>query len=419
MSKLPLHLGQTLDGQPFTLPLSALERHFLALGGTGSGKTVLSKAVIEECIRYCLPCVAIDLQGDILTLAKQSGFVPDVPGVVHPSDVTRAKYAERLDFRVWTPGSDAGLPVSFAPNMAIPAGVSQTDRDRSIGEIARAICAMVGSKKEDVRLAIYTVIDYADQLGIPCDTIEDLAQLLDDSPEPLWQELQQLVTERVCDSTAKSLRLKLRGDNYVKYGLGQPIDVWELFGCRVPGPRFENPPRARLSVIYLAHLADDDKMAFLSLLFSAMYRWMLSQTEKPSGVLYMDEIAPFCPPVAKPPTKEGLMLLLRQARKYGLGCVLATQSPGDLDYKALGQIGTVALGKVTQRQDIGKVDAYLRTFPDVDVDAIMEALPGASKGRFVILNSDHLAAPTPIQARWLATEHGPVVPEHDISSLIR
>ncbi|MHC4238034.1 MAG: ATP-binding protein [Planctomycetota bacterium] len=209
------------------------------------------------------------------------------------------------------------------------------------------------------------------------------------------------------ESRRKSMLSKLKvatiGLNGQRYNLGQSIDVNQLFGLKVPGPAYEG--RARLSIIYLAHLSQDHQQEFLATLFASMYQWMLTQGDDLSGLLYMDEIAPFCPPVAKPPAKAGLMLLLRQARKYGLCTVLATQSPGDLDYKALGQIGTVALGRMSQRQDVGKVDGFLRSMANIDAGAISEGLANHKQGEFIVINPNHLSGPQAIKARWLATEH--------------
>ena len=136
-----------------------------------------------------------------------------------------------------------------------------------------------------------------------------------------------------------------------------------------------------------------------------MYRWALLQPSESQTLFYMDEIAPFCPPVAKPPAKSGLMLLLRQARKYGLGMVLATQSPGDLDYKGLAQIGTVGLGRIKQQQEIAKVATYLANMPGADVDSLVAGLPDKRPGEFTILCPDHLESPAEIRVRWLTRSH--------------
>jgi len=195
----------------------------------------------------------------------------------------------------------------------------------------------------------------------------------------------------------------MSGSSQLLYSTGDCIDVPELLGLRRPGPAWEG--KARLSIIYLAHLSPDEQQLFLSLLFSSMSRWMLSLDGSLAGLLYIDEVAPFCPPVRKPPAKQGLINLLKQARKYGLCLSLATQSPGDLDYKALGNIGTVALGRVTQRQDIAKIEGLLRSMPNIDSQGLVRTLPAQRPGEFILVNNEHLAGPTSMRSRWLATEH--------------
>jgi len=411
--KLPIHLGQTVCGESFTLPLEAMKRHFLALGGTGSGKTVLCKAVVEECIRYNLPCLAVDLQGDLLSLGLHSDHTPE--GAVPVSDVTVAKYRERLDVKVWTPGSSLGIPLSFAPDMAVPNEVGVEDKVRAFGAAASGLGSMLGDKKESTVAGLHMILEYADNLRLCCSTLDDLALFLKDPPFDLAELMEPFMPAKARKKVLESLTVKRVGVNRLLFDLGQPVDVAELFGLRVPGPAQQG--KARLSIIYLAHLSPDQQQIFLALLFSAMYRWMLTQNDNLSGLFYMDEIAPFCPPVKSPPAKDGLMLLLRQARKYGLCCLLATQSPGDVDYKALGQFGTLALGKIDQERALSKVGPVIRAYPGMDSDAIIDSLRRPSRGRFVVINSDHLEEPTPIQGRWLATEHR-LVEQDDIGKMV-
>jgi len=398
--KLPLHLGRTTGGDPFSLPLDALRRHALVLGGTGSGKTIFCKAIVEECLRYGLPAIAIDLQGDILALANQSGFVPG--GAVPPSDVTRAKLAERMDVKVWTPGSTVGIPLSFAPDMTPPDGATPEDRLHAFAAIAASLARIVGCVKEPTVKGLEVILGYADHYGLALENLNDLAMFLSDPPPALDMELGSMLPERKRKGLLANLQAKTVGVNSLFYGMGQPIDVAELLGHRSPGPTEQG--KARLSIIYLAHLNRDQQHEFLALLFSTMYRWVLNRGAEWDGVLYFDEIAPFCPAVGKPPAKGPLMDLLRQARKYGLGVVLATQTPGDLDYKALGQFGTMALGKIDQPTARSKVETAIRAYSGVDARAIADSLAQPPVGRFVVLNGDHLDAPATIQGRWIATE---------------
>jgi len=406
MSAFPIHLGRTQDGAPFSIPLAELKRHFLALGGTGSGKTVLCKAVIEECIRYSLPCIAIDLQGDLLSLAMQSTDSPQ--GAVRPLDITRTRYAERLDVKVWTPGSDLGIPLSMSPSLLVPdvGSVGHAQRVESINDVAVGLATMLGAggkSRDDVVSGLHNMLDLANVHDYRLSNFDDLRGFLSDPPLELAAAIEEYLPKSKRNALLSKLKSTTMGLSGLRYNMGQSIDIAQLFGLRNPGPAWEG--KARLSIIYLAHLDESHQQEFLAALFASMYQWMLAQDESMSGVLYMDEIAPFCPPVAKPPAKAGLMKILRQGRKYGLCTVLATQSPGDLDYKALGQIGTVALGRVTQRQDVGKVDSFLRGMPDVDAGAIAEGLAAHKKGEFVVINPNCLSGPESIRARWLATEH--------------
>ncbi len=411
-TSLRMHLGETLEGNDFSLPLSALRRHLLVLGGTGSGKTVLCKAVVEESIRYRLPVIAVDLQGDILSLAKQAGMVPD--GAIPPLDITRSKYAERLDVKIWSPGSTMGIPVSFAPDMRIPYGLGAEARLRAIGTIASDVAAMLGDRSDASIAGIHAVIEYADHHALRCDSLDALANLLANPPALLLNELDPIMPKPSRTRSLRALAVKRSGINKLLFS-GDPIDVYELFGCRHPGPVCEG--RARLSIVYLAHLAPDEQQLFLSLLFSAMYRWMLTQGGSLAGLLYVDEIAAICPPVAKPPAKAGLLRLLRQARKYGLCAVLGTQHPSDLDLKALGQISTLALGRLGNDAGLARVTSILRSVPGIDAGATIRALANLKPGEFMMVSPDNLPEPTRIQGRWLATEHR-LVTEDEIRELV-
>ncbi len=407
-----MHLGETLDGSDFHLPLSALRRHLLALGGTGSGKTVFCKALVEESIRYRLPVIAVDLQGDILSLAKQTGMVPD--GAVPPSELTRSKYAERLDVKVWTPGSMLGIPLSFAPDMHIPDGLGVEDKIRAVGSVASDVAAMIGDQSDATIAGIHIVIEFAIQHDLPCDSLDALAKLLASPPALLLNQLDPIMPKPTRKRSFKALAVKRSGINKLLYS-GEGIDVYELFGCRHPGPVCEG--KARLSIIYLAHLAPEKQQLFLSLLFSSLYRWMLAQDGRIGGLLYIDEIAPLCPPVAKPPAKEGLIRLLRQARKFGLCAVLGTQHPSDLDLKAVSQFSTLALGRLAHDVGLSRVASMLRSVPGVNAGTVMRSLANQKPGEFLMVSPDKLRKPTPMRARWLATEHR-LVSEDEIRDLV-
>lgn len=401
--KLPLTLGTTPDGDEVQLPIDALRRHMLALGASGSGKTVLCKVVVEECIRKRLPVIAIDPQGDLASLAMAED--PATLERMGVDPVTAREFRDRVDVKIWTPGSTLGIPVSLAPSMTVPDGVRPEDRVRAFGAVAQALASMVGAQNETTATAFSVILEYADTNGLACENLTDFANFLSDPPMPLAQMLDIAMDAKARQKAHKALSLKMMGANRLMFDLGKPIDVDEMFGLYTGGPA--DTGKARLSVIYLNTLtSQEDKEIFVSLLCSALYQWMLTlDGSQLWGMLYMDEVAPYLPPVKNPASKQALMMLLRQARKYGLCCLLATQSPGDIDYKALGQVGTMAIGRIMGERALGKVEPVIRAQPGTDTEAIIDALPGMPKGRFVLVNPDVYEEPLTAQVRWLVSRH--------------
>lgn len=414
--KLPLTIGTTLDGSLVQLPLDALRRHMLALGASGSGKTVLCKVIVEECIRQRLPVIAIDPQGDLASLALSEDIeVLTKLGV----DATLAReFRERVDVKIWTPGSTNGIPLSFTPAMAVPTGIRQEDRIRAYGSIGTALAGMIAAADESTPIAFAMILEYADVNGLACENIDDFVNFLADAPLPLIRQLDTIFDDKARAKAHKAFTLKTLGPNRLLFNIGNAIDINELFGMYEGGPADNG--KARLSIIYLNTLTDqDDKDIFVALLCSAMYQWMLTlDGSKLHGLLYIDEAAPYMPPVKNPPAKQGLMLLLRQARKYGLCCLLATQSPGDLDYKALGQIGTIALGRIFGERALAKVDPVIRALPGIDADDIVDGLPAMLKGEFIIINPDEYPCPVKTKVRWLSTKHR-VITSDEVAALTK
>lgn len=413
---LNIHLGQDDAGESFTLPLEAMRRHLIAIGGTGSGKTVLCKAIVEEFIRYRLPVIAVDMQGDLLSLAQHSDALP--AGAVPVSDVTRAKYRERLDVKVWTPGSTIGIPVSFAPPMDVPNGLTAADEKLALGGIARALAEVIGKKDKKTNFAFFKALEHAHRYNIPVHNMRDFQAYFYDLPDLIGGAIDPHVSEKARRTLAASFDLVLEGPEGSLYSEGQSLDIPRLLGLRGHDCPAANG-KARLSVIYLNHLEKGQQLQFLTLLFESMYRWMLTQGDAMSALLYVDEIAPICPPVKKTPPKDALLMLLRQARKYGLACLLATQTPGDLDYAAMANCTTQAIGLVRGTTPETKVKKLVSSWPDVDADALMDRIRCSSRGQFIVASDGELSGlpgPTGLQGRWLATEHKLVKPE-DVAAM--
>lgn len=401
--KQPLTLGTDVNGSLVQLPLDALRRHVLALGASGSGKTVLCKVIVEECIRKRLPVIAIDPQGDIASLALAEDDAALVRMGVDP--VIAKEFRERVDVKIWTPGASFGIPLSFTPAMAVPDAARPEDRIRAFGSIGQSLASMIGASDDYTHVAFSMILEYADANGLACANIDDFMNFLGDPPAPLARLMDAVYDEKARAKSLKSFKVRTLGANRLLFDLGSPIDPDELFGLYKGGPSSNG--KARLSVIYLNTLTSQkDKELFVALLCSALYQWMLTlDGSQLWGMLYFDEVAPYLPPVSNPASKLSLMLLLRQARKYGLCCLLATQSPGDIDYKALGQVGTMALGRIFGERALGKVEPILRAQPGVDADDIVRGLPGMASGQFILVNPDHYKAPQEARVRWLVTKH--------------
>lgn len=159
--------------------------------------------------------------------------------------------------------------------------------------------------------------------------------------------------------------------------------------------------------IYLNTLHNqDDKDFFVAAIADRLYSWMLAHpSPEPQALFYIDEVSPFVPPVRKPACKEGLQLPFKQARKYGVCCLMATQNPGDVDYRATAQFGSWALGRLTTRQDLEKIEPTVKSLDPVACDAIMQKLPALRPGEFVLLSPDHFAAAKELRSRWLLGAH--------------
>lgn len=377
------------EASSLLLPKQSLIKHVVALGASGSGKTYLCKGIVEEAIRLGIPVIAIDPQGDLPSLGMSAGL----PG----------EYWDKLDLKVWTPASEHGLPLSLQPNLELGMYKLYEDRVRALTAIGSELAALSGMMDEATKACFSKLVDYADRAGFIIDHMEDLCEILRDPPMPLAKELDPTCNEKERGKILKSLLIKMQGPRRLLLEMGMPINVDALFGYE-PGGAKDNG-KVRLSVICLNALSDDDKQLFIATLARAIYGWMIQDPKPyPVGMLYVDEVAPYVPPVSKPLAKDPLMLLLRQARKYGVSLLLATQSPGDLDYKGMGQIGTKLLGRMTTQQEMGKMSALFDPSDQFSSDEL-DMLPQLKQGQFIAICPDVTPAPTLFRSRQILSRH--------------
>jgi len=410
-------LGTGPDGDLIQLPTSALLRHMVALGSSGSGKTILCKVIVEEAVRKGVPAIVVDPQGDLASLGLMGDPEALIKMGVDP--FIAHEYHQLVDVKIWTPGSSQGIPVNVSPPLRTGNIERLEDRMRAWANVGNSLAEMAGyggAASECARVAFSTILEYADDNRLAIDDLNDFSDFLRDPPRALADRLEPIFDQKARTAAEKRFRVKMMGSNRLLFDLGKPIHIDSMFGYE-DGGAYDNG-KVRVSVVYLNTLNSfEEKSMFVANLCNSLYQWMLLEAKtRPHGLFYMDEVAPYMPPVRKPVSKDALMLLLRQARKYGICMLLATQSPGDLDYKGLSQVGTWALGRIATGQEIAKVAPALRADADVDVGEIMERLPGYPAGRFALINASHFDGPQEMDVRWLVSNHKVLSPE-DVESI--
>ncbi|HEY5951340.1 MAG TPA: helicase HerA-like domain-containing protein, partial [Kofleriaceae bacterium] len=404
-----LQLGsRSDDGTPLQLPARALLRHAIALGSSGSGKTVFCKVVVEEAVRHGIPVIAIDPQGDLASLAL--GPPPDAELAAQGGDVGIAReLRDKADVVVFTPASNKGVPLCADPVNADIRRLPPDERAHAISRTASRIAALLGYDLDsDEGGGVLAVLDrcIAELIdsGRPADNLAAVIEHLTRLDDDIDRYARYLDPKRIRAAIRRAARLDV-GARRLLFHDGMPIDIEVLLGRRGVGAT--PPGKTRVSVIYLNTLhAQEDKEFIVAAIADRLYSWML-QNPSPTlqALFYVDEVAPFIPPVRKPSCKEDLELLFRQARKYGVGCLIATQNPGDVDYKALSQFGTWAIGRLATRQDLKKVEPALRSVAGTSTDAVIDALPALKPGNLVVVSPDHFDAPRALATRRLVTRH--------------
>lgn len=373
------YLGRTEDGAPYIYPQKNLLTHGVVIGMTGSGKTGLSVALLEEAALDGIPCLVIDPKGDLsnllLTFPALDGpsFAPYVPEGEDPEAVA-AKWREGLekshqsgeriarlraaaDVVVFTPGSRIGVPISIVGSLSAPSEelVSDTELFRErIATVATSLLGLVGVEADPVKsrehILLSTLLASAWQKGEDL----DLASLVLRIREPKVKkvgvlDLESFYPEKDRFSLAVAFNNLIAAPGFEAWLEGVPLEVGGLLRTKEGKPR--------IAVVSIAHLGDAERMFFVSVLLTQVVAWMRAQSGTTSlrALLFMDEIVGYFPPVKNPPSKAPLMLLLKQARAFGLGVLLATQNPVDIDYKGLSNCGTWFVGRLQTERDKARV----------------------------------------------------------------
>jgi hypothetical protein len=366
-----------------------LTTHAVCVGMTGSGKTGLCVALLEEAALDGIPAIAVDPKGDLGNLLltfpelQPADFLPWVdPAEAARNGRTPAEHArwtaelwkrglaewgqsgeriarlrEAADLAIYTPGGTAGIPLTVLRSLAAPppqvAGDEDALRERTLSAVS-GMLALLGVEADPIRsrehILLSALVGRAWREGRDL----DLASLIREIQAPPFERLGVLDLESFFPSKdrfelAMTLNNLLASPAFSAWSRGDPLDVGRLFHTAEGKPR--------LAILSIAHLSDAERMFFVTVLLNEVVAWMRSQpgTGSLRALLYMDEVFGYFPPTANPPSKTPMLTLLKQARAYGLGVVLATQNPVDLDYKGLSNAGTWFLGRLQTERDKARV----------------------------------------------------------------
>jgi len=443
------YLGRESDATGKTLGDAVLydSRHLLThavcVGMTGSGKTGLCVSLIEEAAIDGVPTIAIDPKGDLSNLlltfpalapadfrpwidedeARRAGLAPDA-FAAQQAELWKKGLAEwgedgarieRLraaaEFAVYTPGSRTARPLSIVASFAAPSEATRDDAealaDRA-STTAMSVLTLAGVDA-DARGREHTFMStlFAESWKAGKDL--DLAAVITSVQTPPFARIGVLDVESFYPSKdrfalATKLNAVLASPGFEQWLEGEPLDPGRLlYGAN---------GKPRVSIVSIAHLDDERRMFFVSLLLNEIVGWMrrLSGTSSLRAVVYMDEIAGYFPPVAAPPSKAPLLTLLKQARAFGIGIVLATQNTVDLDYKGLGNAGTWFLGRLQTERDKARVLDGLEGAAAGAIDRAEADKTLSTLGKRVFLLHDvHAGAPQPFMTRWaLSYLRGPL-----------
>ncbi len=430
---------QGREGELLLYDSKDLVTHAVCVGMTGSGKTGLCIGLLEEAAIDGIPAIVIDPKGDLPNLLltfpelRPEDFTPWVnEDDARKEDLSVEEYGaqqaelwrkglagwgqngarirrlrESADFAVYTPGSTAGLPVSILSSFAAPPQALRDDRELlgdRVGTTVTSLLGLLGMDADPIQsrehILLSTILDAAWREGRDL----DLAALIGAIQSPTVNKVGVLDMETFYPEgerfkLAMALNNLLAAPGFAAWMEGEPLEVERMLHTPEGRPR--------IAIFSIAHLGDEERMFFVSLLLNQVLGWMRGQSGTTSlrAIVYMDEIFGYFPPVANPPSKAPLLTLLKQGRAYGVGVVLATQNPVDLDYKGLSNTGTWFIGRLQTERDKARVLEGLEGVAAgsemrFDRGAMEEMLAGLGK-RVFLLNNVHDDEPVVFETRWV------------------
>lgn len=437
-------------GKPILYEARDLTTHGVVVGMTGSGKTGLCLTLLEEAAIDGFPCVIIDLKGDLSNLLLQfpelrpEDFLPWIDPAEarrkkrtpedharHVAETWRKGLAEwgqtpdrirRLqassEWRIYTPGSEAGLPLSVLASFAAPpSDIGREALTERVEATASGVLGLTAAASDPIQsrehILIANLLMHSWMQGKDL-TLERIIHSIQNPPFSKIGafDIETFYPEKDRMRLAVALNNILASPSFASWITGEPLDLSKLL--------YAADGRPRQCIFYLAHLDDSQRMFFLTLLLEEILAWTRAQpgTTNLRAVVYFDEVFGYLPPHPhNPPTKQPLMTLMKQARAFGVGVLLATQNPVDLDYKALTNAGTWFVGKLQTERDkarlldgLESVCAAQGTLTDrKHIDQVISSLGS----RTFLMHNVHHGPPVVMQTRWaLSYLAGPLTRDH-------
>lgn len=444
------YLGRPYDAatkkevkEPLLYDSKDLLTHAVCVGMTGSGKTGLCLTLLEEAAIDNIPAIVVDVKGDLgnLLLTFPNLLPEDFAPWVDSGQAAReglsvdqfaanqaklwrdglakwdqdgsriARFRDAVELAIYTPGSEAGLPISILSSFAAPPEEILANNDllqEQIASTAASLLTLLGIDADPIKsrecILLANILDRAWRAGEDL----DLPTLLQRIQAPPFDRigvlpLESFFPEKNRFELAMQLNNLLASPSFQSWLEGEPLDIDRML--------YTPQGKPRVAIISIAHLADAERMFFVSLLLNATLGWVrrCAGTSSLRAIFYMDEIFGYLPPVGNPPSKKPLLTLLKQARAFGLGILLATQNPVDLDYKALSNIGTWMIGRLqTERDKERLMDGLLSSEAGLSRPELERLLAGLDQ-RIFLLHNVHEDQPVLFKVRWaLSYLRGPL-----------
>jgi len=390
--------------------------HAVCVGMTGSGKTGLGIALLEEAGLNKIPAIVIDPKGDVANLLLT---FPDLsPASFKPwtenADEAAAKWEKGLgqdkeriqklrdavDLKIYTPANNSGIPISILNSFAAPSLDDEgLVRDRLLTTTS-SLLGLLGIKADPLKSREHILISSIIMNAWNAGKNVDIPSLIQEVQKPPFNKIGALDIDTFYPPKERmelSIRLNnlLASPGFKAWMEGEPLDIQKLL--------YSDSGKPSIAIISIAHLSDAERMFFVTLLLNAYISWMRQQEGTPNlrALLYMDEIFGYFPPTAAPPSKLPMLTLLKQARAFGIGIVLVTQNPVDLDYKGLSNCGTWFIGKLQTERDKMRVLEGLEVASNGDIDAkTLDKMIRMTGNRTFIMRSVHEKDPILFQTRW-------------------